>query len=81
MQPFLRCGDSVLQDGHVYVLQVSVARNPTVQRRQNHAERSAAPEASGGERDACSRVSSVIEVCVLNGTCYVFCAFSRSFQL
>lgn len=47
--------DPLLQDGHIYVLQVSIARNPTVQRRQNDAERSAAPETSGGERDTRTR--------------------------
>lgn len=37
------------------MLQVSIARNPAVQRRQNDAERSAAPETSGGERDTRTR--------------------------
>lgn len=34
------------------MLQVSVARNPTVQRSKNDAERSAAAETSGGERES-----------------------------
>lgn len=38
-----------LQDGHDYVLEVSVAGDPAVQRRQDGAQRSAAPETSGGE--------------------------------
>lgn len=39
----------VPQDGHDYVPEVSVAGHPAVQRREDGAERSSAPETSRGE--------------------------------
>lgn len=40
------------------MLQVSVARNPAVQRSKNDAERSAAAETSGGQQESCSSRTS-----------------------